>query len=92
MTISQIDHVVDLSLNGLHLVSGVHAYYVYFYVYWVSFGIGAVLILRVLHEMFRHAVRSIPGVQKLGEPIFFWAITVSVILGLCFRYHPPRQW
>lgn len=79
---------VDLSLNGLHLVSGVHAYYVYFYVYWASFGISAVLILRVLHEMFRHAVRSIPGVQKLGEPIFFWAITVSVILAFASGITP----
>ncbi|MHB1939176.1 MAG: hypothetical protein ACYCOR_21810 [Acidobacteriaceae bacterium] len=79
---------VDLSLNGLHLLSGVHAYYVYFYVYWVSFGIGAILMLRVLHEMFRHAVRSIPGVQKLGEPIFFWAITVSVILAFASGITP----
>jgi hypothetical protein len=78
--ISSFIQFVDLSLNGLHLLSGVHAYYVYFYAYWVSFGIGAVLILRVLHEMFRHAVRSIPGVQKLGEPIFFWAIAISVVL------------
>lgn len=79
-TASQAILLIDLALNGFHLLSGVHAYYVLFYVYWVSFGINTVLILRVLHEMFRHAVRSIPGVQKLGEPIFFWAITVSVIL------------
>ena len=79
---------VDLSLNGLRLVSGVHAYYVYFYVYWVSFGIGAVLILRVLHEMFRHAVRSVPGVQKLGQPIFFWAMTVSVVLAFASGIAP----
>jgi hypothetical protein len=72
--------LVDTSLNGLHLLGGVPAYFIYFYVYWGSFGIGAILMLRVLHEMFRHAVRSIPGVQKLGEPIFFWAVTVSVIL------------
>ncbi|MHB1795713.1 MAG: hypothetical protein ACYCPO_12170, partial [Acidobacteriaceae bacterium] len=65
-----------------------HAYSVYFYVYWVSFGVGAILMLRVLHEMFRHAVRSIPGVQKLGEPIFFWAITVSVILAFASGITP----
>ncbi len=79
---------VDLLLNALRLVNAVHAYYVYFYVYWVSFGVGAVLMLRVLHEMFRHAVRSIPGVQKLGEPIFFWAITVSVILAFASGITP----
>ncbi|MHB1937649.1 MAG: hypothetical protein ACYCOR_13815 [Acidobacteriaceae bacterium] len=79
---------VDATLNGLRLISGVHAYYVYFYVYWVSFGIGAILMLRVLHEMFRHAVRSIPGVQKLGQPIFLWAITVSLILAFASGMTP----
>jgi hypothetical protein len=64
----------------LGLISGVHAYYVYFYTYWPSFAIEAILIIRVLHEMFRHAMRSVPGVQKLGRPIFFWAVVVSVVL------------
>jgi hypothetical protein len=86
--ISQAILLVDLSLNGFHLLSGVHAYSAYIDVYWVSFGISTVLILRVLHEMFRHAVRSIPGVQKLGEPIFFWAITVSVILAFASGITP----
>jgi hypothetical protein len=85
---SSFIQLVDACLNGLHLISGVHAYYVYFYVYWVSFGISAILILRVLHEMFRHAVRSVPGVQKLGEPIFFWAVTVSVILAFASGITP----
>jgi hypothetical protein len=79
---------IDASLNAMHLISGVHAYYVYFYVYWVSFGVGAILMLRVLHEMFRHAVRSIPGVQKLGQPIFFWAISISVILAFASGITP----
>ena len=79
---------VDAALNGFQLISGVHAYYIYFYVYWVSFGVNAILILRVLHEMFRHAVRSIPGVQKLGQPIFFWAISISVILAFASGITP----
>ncbi|MGB8479144.1 MAG: hypothetical protein WCE63_09920 [Acidobacteriaceae bacterium] len=79
---------VDAALNGFHLIGPIHAYYVYFYVYWVSFGIGAILMLRVLHEMFRHAVRSVPGVQKLGQPIFLWAITVSVILAFASSMTP----
>ena len=86
--VTQTIQFIDASLNGLRLISGVHAYYVYFYVYWVSFGVSAVLILRVLHEMFRHAVRSIPGVQKLGEPIFFWAMTISVILAFASGITP----
>lgn len=79
-TVVSLIECADLGLNALYLVSGHHAYEVYFYTYWISFGVQAFLMLRVLHEMFRHAVRSIPGVQKLGRPIFFWAIAVSAIL------------
>jgi hypothetical protein len=86
--IAQAIQLVVLSLNALYLVSGVHAYWVDYCVYWVAFGINTVLFLRVLHEMFRHAVRSIPGVQKLGEPIFFWAITLSVILAFASGITP----
>ncbi len=71
---------LDLLANGMRLINDVHAYYIYFYVYWVSYGIQAILMLRVLHEMFRHALRSVPGMQKMGRPIFFWVLVVSIIL------------
>lgn len=64
----------------LHLIGNLQFSHIYFYSYWVSFTIDAVLVLRVLHEMFRHAMRSVPGVQKLGRPVFFWAVAISVIM------------
>ncbi|MGO8718110.1 MAG: hypothetical protein ACLQMO_02685 [Acidobacteriaceae bacterium] len=88
LLVSDVVMFADMIAFGSYLISGLHAYSVYFYTYWVSFGITAVLVLRVLHEMFRHAVRSIPGVQKLGQPIFFWAITVSVILAFASGVTP----
>jgi hypothetical protein len=72
--------LIDLVADKVHLITGLHTYSAYFYIYWASFVIQAVLMLRVMHEMFRHAVRSIPGVQKLGRPVFFWAVVVSIIL------------
>ena len=33
--------LADTVLDGFHLISALHAYSVYFYVYWVSFGISA---------------------------------------------------
>lgn len=75
-------------LAHLHVITGVHAYLAYRWTYWPSFAINAILMLRVLHEMFRHAVRSIPGVQKLGRPIFFWAVVVSVILAFAASLTP----
>lgn len=80
--------LLEASLHQFHLASGVQAYHAYFYTYWPVFAIKAVLMLRVLHEMFRHAVRSIPGVQKLGRPIFFWAIAVSVVLAFASGITP----
>ena len=76
------------SLHRLHLANGLHTYEAYFYTYWPSFAINSILVLRVLHEMFRHAVRSVPGVQKLGRPIFFWALAVSVILAFAASITP----
>jgi hypothetical protein len=76
------------SLHRLHLANGLHTYEAYFYTYWPSFAINSILVLRVLHEMFRHAVRSVPGVQKLGRPIFFWALAVSVILAFAAGITP----
>jgi hypothetical protein len=64
----------------LNLMNGVHFYSIYFFTYWPSYIVESVLILRVLHEMFRHALRSVPGVQQMGRPIFFWAVAISVIL------------
>src|SRR6185312_9670906 len=57
--------VVDGFARGLGLVDSTLGYYIYFYTYWISFFIQSLLIIRVLHEMFRHALRSMPGVQKL---------------------------
>lgn len=72
----------------LHFVGGTQAYEIYFFTYWPAFAINAFLVLRVMHEMFRHAVRSIPGVQMLGRPIFFWAIVVSAILAFASGITP----
>jgi hypothetical protein len=72
--------LIEVPLGYMHLISGVHAYSLYFFTYWPAYAIEAVLVLRVLHEMFRHAMRSVPGMQQMGRPIFFWAVAVSVIL------------
>ena len=85
---SDVAMLFAASLHKMHLANGVHAYQAYFFTYWPSFAINSILMLRVLHEMFRHAVRSIPGVQQLGRPIFFWAVALSVILAFASGITP----
>jgi|GEM_PF-6716498 len=72
--------LTELFARHLHLVSAVHAYNAYFFTYWPCFLVEAILILRVLHEMFRHAMRSVPGVQHMGRSVFFWAVAVAAVL------------
>jgi hypothetical protein len=72
--------LAELSLRYAHFIGSLPAYQLYFFTYWSSYVIEAILVLRVLHEMFRHAMRSVPGMQQMGRPIFFWAVAVSVIL------------
>lgn len=79
------------SLHKAHLATPSQAYRAYFYSYWVFYAVNAFLMLRVLHEMFRHAVRSIPGVQMLGRPIFFWAIAVAVVLAFASGITPHAE-
>ena len=67
-------------VRHLHWISAVHFYNAYFFTYWPCFLVEAVLVLRVLHEMFRHAMRSVPGVQHMGRSVFFWAVAVSAVL------------
>lgn len=72
--------LAEMYVRHLHFISGVHAYTIYVFIYWPSFLVSGILILRVLHEMFRHAVRSIPGLQQMGRSIFFWAVAVSAVI------------
>lgn len=78
-------------VRHLHLIAGDVAYYAYFVTYWLAFAVTAILMLRVLHEMFRHAVRSVPGLQMTGRPIFFWAVVVSVILAFAAALTPQAN-
>ncbi len=79
-TATQVVLLAEGFAGHIRLISSLHAYALYFFTYWPCFIVASVLVLRIMHEMFRHAVRSIPGVQKMGRTIFFWAVVVSAVL------------
>ncbi|MCU1248721.1 MAG: hypothetical protein JWQ49_1750 [Edaphobacter sp.] len=65
------------------------AYQVYFYVYWTSFALEAILSLLVIYSIFKLAMAPLKGLQTLGMLIFRWvaAISVAVAIGVAVSPH-----
>jgi hypothetical protein len=65
------------------------AYQIYFYIYWVSYALEAILSLLVIYSIFKLAMAPLKGLQTLGMLIFRWvaAISVAVALGVAITPH-----
>jgi len=69
---------------GRHLT-----YQIYFYVYWFSYAVEAVLALLVVYSIFKLAMAPLKGLQTLGMLVFRWvaAISVAVAIGVAVTPH-----
>jgi hypothetical protein len=78
--------VIYLSSRGFeqHL-----AYRIYFYVYWTSYALEAILSLLVIYSIFKLAMAPLKGLQTLGMLVFRWvaAISVAVAIGVAVTPH-----
>jgi hypothetical protein len=65
------------------------AYQVYFYVYWASYALEAVLSLLVIYSIFKLAMAPLKGLQTLGMLVFRWvaAISVAIAIGVALTPH-----
>jgi hypothetical protein len=65
------------------------AYQVYFYVYWASYAVEAILSLLVIYSIFKLAMAPLKGLQTLGMLVFRWvaAISVAVAIGVAVTPH-----
>jgi hypothetical protein len=65
------------------------AYQTYFYVYWISYALEAILSLLVIYSIFKLAMEPLKGLQTLGMLVFRWvaAISIAVALGVAFTPH-----
>jgi len=79
-----------LLLNFGSRVFGRHAnYQAYFYVYWTSYALEAVLSLLVIYSIFKLAMAPLKGLQTLGMLVFRWvaAISIAVAIGVALTPH-----
>jgi hypothetical protein len=65
------------------------AYQLYFYAYWISYALEAILALLVIYSIFKLAMAPLKGLQTLGILVFRWvaAISVAVAIGVAVRPH-----
>jgi hypothetical protein len=64
-------------------------YQIYFYIYWGSYALEAILSLLVIYSIFKLAMEPLQGLQALGMLVFRWvaAISVAVAFGVAFTPH-----
>jgi hypothetical protein len=65
------------------------AYQVYFYIYWTSYALEAMLSLLVIYSIFKLAMAPLKGLQTLGMLVFRWvaAISIAVAIGVAVTPH-----
>lgn len=77
------------SLIHVNVVEPVFAYRIYFYSYWGSYAVEAILSILIIYSIFKLSMAPLKGLQTLGMLIFRWvaAISVAVTVGLAIAPH-----
>jgi hypothetical protein len=72
-----------------HVLEPHIAYHIYFYVYWISYALEALLSLLVIYSIFKLAMAPLKGLQTLGILVFRWVavISIAVAMGVAFSPH-----
>ncbi|MBS1801086.1 MAG: hypothetical protein JSS95_14835 [Acidobacteria bacterium] len=78
-----------LLLFGSRILDRHLAYKAYFYSYWLSYAVEAILSLLVIYSIFKLAMAPLKGLQTLGMLVFRWvgAISIAVAFGVAFTPH-----
>jgi hypothetical protein len=80
---------ICLAVLSVRIIEQHLAYQIYFYVYWTSYALEAILSLLIIYSIFKLAMAPLKGLQTLGMLVFRWvaAISVAVAIGVAFTPH-----
>src|SRR5260370_16730044 len=78
-----------LTFGGHGIIERHLAYQIYFYVYWTSYALEAILSLLVIYSIFKLAMAPLKGLQTLGMLVFRWvaAISAAIAIGVALTPH-----
>lgn len=71
-----------------HILGARPAYFVYFYVYWISFGIESIFAVLTIYYIYKSAMAPLQGLQSLGLLVFKWAAAISTALAFGIAITP----
>ncbi len=79
-----VSDLIYIGVIRITALSVTQAYRIYFYSYWGSYAIEAILSLLVIYSIFKLSMAPLKGLQNLGMLIFRWvaAISVAVTIGI----------
>jgi hypothetical protein len=77
-----------LYMSSHHIINGHRAYPYYFYSFWISFAVEAVLWLMVIYNMYKLAMAPLKGLQSLGMLVFRWAAAISAVVTIAMAFAP----
>jgi len=94
LSVKLASSLICVSLIKLSVIAFIDvrfAYRVYFYVYWGSYALEAVLSLVVVYSIFKLSMAPLKGLQTLGMLIFRWVAAISVAVSIGAAIVPNRS-
>lgn len=83
MTVSKIIPAALLMLlRQYRVLTEVHAYQLYFFIYYTCFIVAAVCSALLTYTIFAETLRPLKGLQSLGKIIYRWVASISVAIAL----------
>lgn len=74
--------------RGPTRLPAVNAYHLYFSSFWFPFALSALCSLIFTYVLFRDAMRPLKGLQSLGNIVFTWAASITVLTTLSVAVAP----
>jgi hypothetical protein len=71
-----------------HILTRATAYHIYFYGYWASYALEAMLGFFVIYSIYSLSMEPLQGLQRLGNLMFRWAAGIAVALAVTIALGP----
>jgi len=80
--------VLLISLAGGKYLEAHLGYRIYFYFYWSTYAIEALLGLGIIYSIYNLAMAPLKGLQRLGRLMFRWAAGIAVAVAITTSFGP----
>jgi hypothetical protein len=77
-----------MKMSDANIISARIAYQIYFYVYWPSYALEAILGFLIILSIYKLAMAPLQGLQRLGMLMFRWAGGIAVAIAITVACGP----